>query len=70
MKSRWCFAEITHAKALGNHIFPIRIDDCSIDPLLTDLQIIDAMADGWENAYHRLGLGLLRAGLDPLDTFD
>jgi WD40 repeat protein len=64
MASRWCFAEITHAKALGKHIFPIRIDGTPVDGLLTERQVIDATA-GWEEAYPRLWGGLLSAGLDP-----
>jgi hypothetical protein len=39
--SRWCFAEITQAKALGKAIFPIKISSCKVDDLLTDVQIID-----------------------------
>ncbi|HEX2078483.1 MAG TPA: toll/interleukin-1 receptor domain-containing protein, partial [Longimicrobium sp.] len=64
MASRWCFAEITHAKALGKHIFPIRIDATPVDGLLTGRQAIDATR-GWEEAYARLWGGLLSAGLDP-----
>lgn len=64
MASRWCFAEITHAKALGKHLFPIRIDGTPVDGLLTERQVIDATA-GWEEAYSRLWGGLLSAGLDP-----
>ena len=32
MASRWCFMEITHARALGKHLFPVKIDDCELDP--------------------------------------
>lgn len=44
MASRWCFAEITHAKALGKPVFPIKIDDVQVDRVLTNVQVIDATA--------------------------
>lgn len=69
MASRWCFAEVTHAKALGKPVFPIKIDDSKADPILTDKQIIDATT-GWDEACQRLENGLLGAGLDPNDVFD
>ena len=34
--SPWCFAEITHARALGKAIFPVRLDATPVWPLLTD----------------------------------
>lgn len=69
MASRWCFAEMAHAKALGKAVFPIKVDECNVDPILTSKQIIDATA-GWETAYRRLENGLLAAGLDPKNMFD
>ena len=39
MSSRWCFAEITHAKSLGKHVFPVKVSPCTIDPVLTSRQI-------------------------------
>lgn len=69
MDSRWCFSEITHAKALGKPVFPIKIDDVQVDRALTNVQVIDATA-GWDAAYQRLEKGLLAAGLDPKDLFD
>lgn len=70
MTSSWCFAEITHAKALGKHIFPIKISPCKIVGLLTDIQIIDMTTIEEEEAYKRLWEGLRIAGLDPKDIFD
>ena len=64
MASRWCFAEITHAKALGKHVFPIKIDDSKVDPILTGKQVIDAMA-GWDQAYQRLEKGSSTPGWTP-----
>lgn len=69
MASRWCFAEITHAKALGKHIIPIKVDNCTLDPLLSDLQVIDRTTN-YEDAYRRLFIGLQKAGLDSKSTFD
>lgn len=69
MVSQWCFAEVAHAKALGKEVFPVKIDSCTVDPILTGKQVIDATA-GWDAAYQRLEKGLLAAGLDPKDLFD
>jgi hypothetical protein len=41
MASRWCFAEITQAKALGKAMFPITINPCRVEDILSDLQVID-----------------------------
>jgi hypothetical protein len=69
MSSRWCFAEITHAKSLGKHIFPIKVTHCEIDPVLTSHQVLDLLKDK-DDALQRLWLGLKLAGLDPAKTFD
>ncbi|GKS65717.1 hypothetical protein YTPLAS72_30210 [Nitrospira sp.] len=69
MASRWCFAEITHARALGKPVFPIKIDNVQVDRVLTNVQVIDAMV-GWDVAYQRLEKGFLAVGLDPKDLFD
>lgn len=69
MSSRWCFAEITHAKSLGKHVFPIKIAPCEIDTVLTSSQVLDFSAEK-EEALERLWLGLRLAGLDPADAFD
>lgn len=69
MNSRWCFAEITHARSLGKHIFPLKVDSCQVDPVLTDLQVLDYTA-GAEEALARLGRGLAAAGVDAADPHD
>ncbi len=69
MASRWCFMEITHARALGKHLFPVRIDDCDVDGVLADRQVIDLTGDRQE-ALVRLGRGILASGLDPVNAFD
>jgi len=35
MASFWVFAEVTHAKALGKHIFPVRMENCEIHAILS-----------------------------------
>jgi WD40 repeat protein/energy-coupling factor transporter ATP-binding protein EcfA2 len=69
MASKWVFAEITHARALGKYIVPLKIEDCTIDRLISDRQVVDMTGDR-EDAYRRLRTGLLRAGIDPDDAFD
>jgi WD40 repeat protein len=69
MTSTWCFAEITHARALGKAIFPVKIADCSIHSLLTTLQVLD-LTNGKRDSLDRLAHGLKAAGLDPTDSFD
>lgn len=68
MTSHWCFAEITHAKALGKYVAPVKIGPCNIDPILTSRQIVDLTVDP-EDGYRRLLDGLRQAGLDPNDAF-
>ncbi len=70
MKSPWCFAEITHARALGKKIFPIKIDDCEVVGLLRDLQVTNYTLVGETETYVRLWRGLKESGLDPKDAFD
>lgn len=41
MASKWVFAEITHARALGKYIVPLKIEDCTIDRLISDRQVVD-----------------------------
>ncbi|MDX9886534.1 TIR domain-containing protein [Thauera sp.] len=68
MASDWCFAEITHARALGKHLFPVLIGECTLRPLLVDTQVVDLRADA-EDGYARLWRGMRGAGLDPADSF-
>lgn len=50
MTSNWCFAEITHAKALGKSVFPVKIDDCDVNTILTSRQVLD-LTKGKAEAY-------------------
>ena len=68
--SRWCFAEITQAKALGKALFPIVIRPCEVFGSVTDRQAIDMVGRGEDEGFARLFDGLRAAGLDPLDSFD
>jgi len=69
MASHWCFAEITHAKALGKHIFPIRVAECTINAVLTSKQVLD-LVENAEEVWKRLARGLKAAGLDATGAFD
>lgn len=69
MSSPWCFAEITHAKALGKYVIPVRIAPCTINPILTSRQVLDLTVDV-EKGYGSLFAALRSAGLDPQDSFD
>lgn len=69
MASDWCFAEITHARALGKQLFPLIIEDCDVRSVLLDTQTTDLRADR-EAGYARLWRGMRSAGLDPTDSFD
>lgn len=69
MASRWCFAEVTQAKALGKQVFPIKISACDIFPELMGIQLIDFSIGHEEAGYDRLWTGLKNAGLDPNNSF-
>ena len=69
MGSKWCFMEITHARALGKPIFPVKIDDCSLDGVLADRQVVDFSVNT-EDGFERLKRGLLAAGVDPAAAFE
>lgn len=68
MSSKWCFAEIAHARALGKPVIPLRADECEIDDLLKDRQILDLALDA-EEAFGRLLKALEDRGLDPSGSF-
>ncbi len=68
MASPWCFAEITHARALGKALFPLKVAECEIHPLLRTVQVID-LTERREEGLDRLSRGLKAAGLDPANSF-
>lgn len=53
MASCWCLAEISHARALGKPILPLRIAPCTLRPQLRELQVIDLVKEP-EAGYERL----------------
>lgn len=64
MASKWCFAEVVQAKLMGKPVFPVRLDDCEINDLLSSLQVIDLRQDK-QAALERLFSSLSMAGLAP-----
>ena len=70
MNSKWCFAEITQARSLGKHIFPIKIAECKIDSVLSDSQVVDFLRFDEKEAFERLKQGLAIAGIDAEDPYD
>ncbi len=62
MASKWVFAEITQARALGKAVLPVRINDCKIDRVISDRQVIDMTIDR-DRAYQRLWRALERADI-------
>jgi hypothetical protein len=69
LASRWCFAEVAQARALGKAIFPVRVANCGGVAVLGDVQQIDLTGNP-DDGYRRLADGLERAGLDPREMFD
>src|SRR5437764_1349822 len=41
MKSQWCFAEITQARAMNKQVFLVKVKECDIPSPLAETQIID-----------------------------
>lgn len=68
-QSKWCFAELAHARSMGKQILPLRLDDSEIDSQLQDTQVLD-FAENRQEALERLARGLTAAGLDPRNLFD
>jgi len=64
-ESKWCFAEVTHAKALGKSVFPLLVDSSNAHELIRDKQTIDIgpQATDVNAAYQRLFRGLHEAGI-------
>jgi hypothetical protein len=58
-ESRWCFAELVFAKAMGKEIFPVLLQECSIDQVAAEHQAVFVYKEG-EAAYARLWDVLLR----------
>ncbi len=69
MDSKWCFAELAHARAMGKQIFPLKLDDSAVHGEMLDTQMLD-ITERREEAFVRLSVGLAAAGLDPGNLFD
>lgn len=69
MASKWCFVEITHAKALGKDIIPVKVAECKIDSVLTSRQVFDLTTNP-ATGRDELRRGLKALGVDASDSFD
>jgi WD40 repeat protein len=67
-ESRWCFAELVFAKAMGKEIFPVLLQECSIDQVAAEHQAVSVYKEG-EAAYARLWNVLDSRHLGPRDDF-
>jgi hypothetical protein len=66
--SRWCFAEVTHAKLLKRAILPVFVDASPPDPVLSEYQGVFFLQGA--DAASRIDSGLRQAGVDPLPRWD
>src|SRR4051812_2762245 len=69
MASRWCFAEITQAKALGKALFPVVVRPCEVVGSLAARQAIALAAGGEGGGFRRLSDGPRAAGPAPADSY-
>ena len=67
IESPWCFAEITHARALGRPIVPVLGEQCDLPPILKDYQ---AQRADEPLAVNRIVAGLASLGVRPHDDLD
>ena len=75
-ESKWCFAELIFAKAMGKEIFPVVVQECSVDQVAADHQAVFVFKEG-EAAYQScatpqivdtLGLGMISDGHRKTET--
>jgi len=66
VESRWCFSEVSLARALGRPVIPLRLEPEVRLPLLDDTQWVD-FSDR-DVGFERLLAGLRAAGLDPTNA--
>jgi WD40 repeat protein len=69
LESRWCFAEVTQARAAGKPVFLAKVSPCHTEGLFPDVQHVDFTVDPAEG-YRRLARGLKEVGLEPGETFE
>jgi WD40 repeat protein len=66
--SRWCFAELVFAKAMGKEVFPVLLQECPVDQAVAEHQAVFVYKEG-EAAYARLWDALDSRHLGPRDDF-
>jgi len=52
LESRWCFAEVTQARAAGKPVSLVKVESCPGEGLFTDVQHVDLTADPAEGYRH------------------
>jgi hypothetical protein len=67
-QSKWCFAELVYAKAMGKEIFPVLLESCDIGGVAGQHQGVLVYKEG-EAAYARLWAALESRHLSPQDDF-
>jgi WD40 repeat protein len=67
--SKWCFAELVYAKAMGKDVYPIRIEECATGSVLGEKQAVLLYKEGEEveGAFDRLCTALEDRHLGPVD---
>lgn len=57
LSSKWCFAEVVHARSSGKAILPLKVADCDASEVFPAIQQIDLVHDA-EEGYQRLEFAL------------
>lgn len=63
-QSKWCFAELVYAKAMGKEVFPVLLEACDIGGVAGEHQGVLVYKEG-EAAYARLWAALESRHLGP-----
>ncbi|CAG0978003.1 phosphoinositide-3-kinase, regulatory subunit 4 [Geobacteraceae bacterium] len=69
LESKWCFAEVTQARAAGKPVFLALIAPCPADGIFSDVQHVDLTMDPAEG-FRRLARGLKEVGIEPGEAFE
>jgi WD40 repeat protein len=69
MRSKWCFAEVSQARALGKPVVPVKVAACKVDSILARHQVVDLTVDP-ERGYSRLFAALEEEGLESGALFN
>jgi hypothetical protein len=65
-QSKWCFAELVHAKSQGKHVFPVVLENMELSGPISESQAVFPCKDG-TSAYERLFESLENNHLGPTD---